>query len=249
MADPAISFIIPAHNEQRLLASTLDALFASAKAVGRPFEVIVVNDASTDHTGQIALEHGARVVPVELRHIAAVRNAGAQQAVGETLIFVDADTLVPQATLRAALQAIDEGAVGGGAAVAFDQRLPIWMRLCITLFMLVYRLGGWATGCFVFVRRDAFEAVGGFDEQYFAAEEWFLSRALKRHGRFVVVGEPVITSARKAQQYSSWRLIWTLLGLLLKGPRAMRQREGLEIWYGPQHRGTHRRAPAEPTSP
>ena len=249
MADPEISFIIPAHNEQRLLASTLDALFASAEAVGRPFEVIVVNDASTDHTGQIAQEHGARVVPVELRHIAAVRNAGAQQAVGETLIFVDADTLVPLATLRAALQAIDEGAVGGGAAVAFDQRLPIWMRLCITLFMLVYRLGGWATGCFVFVRRDAFEAVGGFDEQYFAAEEWFLSRALKRHGRFVIVGEPVITSARKVQQYSSWQLIWTLLRLLLKGPRAMRQREGLEIWYGPQLSGAHRRAPAERTIP
>ncbi len=113
MADPAISFIIPAHNEQRLLGSTLDALLASAKAVGRAFEVIVVNDASTDHTGQIAQEHGARVVPVELRHIAAVRNAGAQQAVGETLIFVDADTLVPQATLRAALQAIDEGAAAG----------------------------------------------------------------------------------------------------------------------------------------
>ncbi|MCZ6735991.1 MAG: hypothetical protein O7C65_09390, partial [Planctomycetota bacterium] len=60
---------------------------------------------------------------------------------------------------------------------------------------------------------------------------------------FVIVAETVITSARKVQQYSSWQLIWTLLRLLLKGPRALRQREGLEIWYGPQVSGTHRRAP------
>ena len=227
-----ISFIIPAHNEQCLLGATLTALSTSAEAIAGPFEIIVVDDTSTDHTAKIAQAHGAQVVRVELRHIAAVRNAGARAAGGEILIFVDADTIVTEAVLRAAVLALNEGAVGGGASVHLDQRLPLLTRMCVATFLILYRFGGWATGCFVFVRRDAFEAVGGFDEQYFAGEEWFLSRALKRRGRFVLLREPVITSARKVQQHTNRWLFRTLIRLSLKGPKGMRTREGLEFWYG-----------------
>src|SRR5262249_50482799 len=91
-----ISFVIPAYNGEQFLGRTLTALTAAARGLGQPFEVVVVDDASTDRTGAVAREHGARVVPVAHRQIAATRNAGARAAAGEMLVFIDADTVVTQ---------------------------------------------------------------------------------------------------------------------------------------------------------
>jgi glycosyltransferase involved in cell wall biosynthesis len=71
-----ISFVIPAHNEAALIGRTLAAVHESTRQLAEPSEVIVVDDASTDGTGEIARGHGARVVPVHFRRIAATRNAG-----------------------------------------------------------------------------------------------------------------------------------------------------------------------------
>ena len=72
-----ISFIIPAHNEAFEVGRTLQSVFAAARSEEEPFEVIVVNDASTDATAALARAAGARVIDVDLRKISAVRNAGA----------------------------------------------------------------------------------------------------------------------------------------------------------------------------
>jgi glycosyltransferase involved in cell wall biosynthesis len=71
LSDDMISFIMSACNEERLLGRTLTALNAAARALGQPFEVVVVDDASTDRTASIAREQGARVIPVEHLQIAA----------------------------------------------------------------------------------------------------------------------------------------------------------------------------------
>src|SRR5438105_6636516 len=78
-----ISFIIPAHNEEALLGRTLAALHAAAGKVGDPYEIVVVNDGSTDGTGEIAVKQAARVVLVNHRQISATRNAGASAAMGD----------------------------------------------------------------------------------------------------------------------------------------------------------------------
>src|SRR5438105_3985712 len=75
-----ISFVVPAHNEEATLPRTLAAIVKAAREVGQAFEVIVVDDLSTDATTSIAAGFGARVVPVNLRQISAVRNAGARAA-------------------------------------------------------------------------------------------------------------------------------------------------------------------------
>ena len=77
-----ISLIIPAYNEEALLAGTVRALRASGDAAGVPYEIIVVDDGSTDRTAEIARTEGARVVAVTLRNIGATRNAGARVATG-----------------------------------------------------------------------------------------------------------------------------------------------------------------------
>jgi glycosyltransferase involved in cell wall biosynthesis len=226
-----ISFIVPAHNEEVLLAATLQAAHAAARAVACPYELIVADDASTDRTAAIAAAAGARVVAVAHRQIAATRNAGAHTARGDHFIFVDADTLVGEAVIRAALRAFDEGAVGGGAAIRFDGRVPRWASFLLPAFVWTFRVSRTAAGCFLFCTRAAFEAVGGFDETLYGAEEIFMSRALKRQGRFVVLREAVTTSGRKLRAYTAGELLRMLAWLAVRGPNSVRSREGLGLWY------------------
>jgi glycosyltransferase involved in cell wall biosynthesis len=227
-----ISFVIPAYNEELLLGRTLRALNDAAGPSGEQFEVVVVDDASTDCTAAVAREHGARVVPVNHRQIAAARNAGAREAHGEVLIFVDADTVVTGAAVRAAIGAIRAGAAGGGCAFRFDGRLPLYGRLMEAMAAPLYRALGLASGCFLFCTRAAFRAAGGFDERLFGAEEAALSRALRRQGRFVVLREYVTTSGRKLRAHSAREVLGLLARLALAGPKSVRQRKGLELWYG-----------------
>jgi glycosyltransferase involved in cell wall biosynthesis len=225
-----ISIIVPAYNEEALLAGTLRALRVSADAVGVPCEIIVVDDGSTDRTAEIAREHGARVVGVNLRHIAAARNAGAKVAAGDLLVFVDADTLVPPEVLQGAVAAVRAGAAGGGSAVRVDSNDPRWGPAVMVFASWLMRTARWAAGCFLFVRRDIFESVGGFDERYFASEEIHLSRAVKKHGRFVILREPVITSSRKGRLFSGLDIFLQFSSALLPG--TVKRRERLGLWYG-----------------
>lgn len=227
-----ISFIIPAYNEELLLGTTLASVQTAAESLGAPCEVIVVDDASTDRTAAIAEERGARVVKVEHRQISASRNSGARASSGEFLIFVDADTVVNADVVRAAVDAMRGGAVGGGCRFDFDGRLPTWARVMIAAFRPFYRMARLAGGCFLFCTREAFDAVGGFDGKLYAAEELALSRALGRQGRFVILQESVTTSGRKLRAYSPWEVARVLCGLALQGLAGPRKREGLEIWYG-----------------
>jgi len=226
-----ISFIVPAYNEERLLGATLDALRAAALATGEPYELIVADDASTDRTAAIAAQHGAILVSVAHRQIAATRNSGAREANGDWLIFVDADTLVSEAVVRSAVEALRSGAVGGGAAVEFDGTVPLYARLLLPVLVRSFRWAGLAAGCFLFCTRSAFAAVGGFDEAFYGAEELVMSRALKRHGRFVVLRQAVITSGRKLRTHSVREMLAILARLALRGPGAVKQRQGMDLWY------------------
>jgi glycosyltransferase involved in cell wall biosynthesis len=227
-----ISFVVPAHNEEQLLERTLLAINAAAQELGKPYEVVVVDDSSTDRTAAIARGLGATVVPVQFRQIGRTRNAGANAAQGSLLVFVDADTVVPAATLRASYEAYVAGAVGGGARVRFEGHLAPWTVLGQRLLDLYMRVGRIAGGCYIFCTRAAFDAVGGFDEQLFAMEEIVFSRALQRQGRVVIVREVVISSGRKFGAGSGWRVLRLVLRFARHGPGMLRNRQRLSLWYG-----------------
>ena len=173
------------------------------------------------------------VVSVNVRQIAAARNAGAWAATGDTLVFVDADTWPSPGVVRALLTARANGAVGGGALVTFDGPLPRYARAWAWTFTWLSRRFNFAAGCFVFVARDVFAAIGGFDEAYFAAEDLAISRTLSRRGRFVILDEPVVTSGRKVRTYSG-REIWRSFLKLAVRPGDLKRRAALDLWYGPR---------------
>jgi len=231
VVEPTLSIVIPAWNEERTLPATLAALRAAVDALDCGAEILVVDDGSTDATAAVAEREGARVLSGHWRQIAAVRNAGARETRGRYLVFVDADTIVPAATLRRAVEVMRGGAVGGGANVVLDAPAPWAIRVPLWIFMTTYRLLGHAAGCFVFSTREAFEAVGGFDERFFASEEIGLTKRLRAMGRFVKIRPPVVTSARKVRLYEPLPLLRQSISLLLRGPAAWQSREGLGIWY------------------
>src|SRR5438046_10686965 len=113
-----ISFIVPAYNEEHELSDTLAAIREAASGAARPYEIIVVDDASTDATPQIASGAGVKVIPINRRQIAASRNAGGRAAQGEYLFFIDADPRSSRGQVRGGITALEGGHGGGSARVA-----------------------------------------------------------------------------------------------------------------------------------
>jgi glycosyltransferase involved in cell wall biosynthesis len=213
-----ISFIVPAHNEELWIGRCLDSIHESMKGIARPYEVIVVDDGSTDATAQTALQ-SARVIHVEFRKISAVRNAGARAACGETLLFVDADTRANARIVCAALDAIHAGCAGGGCVPELDGPVPFWGWIIHRLAVCggrVFRIVG---GCFLFCTREAYLATGGFSEELHAGEDLQFVAALKKIGRFVIPGEPVRTSARKLDVAGPFQVMALLLRICVRGHR------------------------------
>lgn len=227
-----LSFIVPAYNEEHMLEATLVALHAAGQALGEPYELVVVNDGSTDRTALIAQSHGAVLVSVAHRQIAATRNSGARAASGEWFFFVDADTIVNEAVVRSAVGALRDGAVGGGAGVVMDGVVPLYARLLLPALVRAFRIARLAAGCFLFCTRSAFLAVGGFDETFFGAEELVMSQALKRHGKFVILRQTVTTSGRKLRTHTLREMLTVLVHVALRGSKAVKQRQGMDLWYG-----------------
>jgi glycosyltransferase involved in cell wall biosynthesis len=221
-----LSIVIPAFNEEKLLAGCLRSVRAAAEACGlADYELVVCDNNSTDATARIAREAGATVVFEPVNRISRSRNAAAASASGDWLLFIDADSYLSAATLRAMLAATAGGrCVGGGSVIDFDQK-PWWGILMVGLWTALSRSLRWAAGSFVFCRADAFRAVGGFPPDLAAGEEVGLSRALKRWGKsrglgfIILAGAPHVSSGRKFYLYSPGEF----LGVLLKMAMSPRQ--------------------------
>ena len=237
LAAPDYSIVLPAYNEEALLPATLGRLRAAMAQAPLRGEIVVCDNNSTDRTAEAARLAGARVVFEPVNQISRARNTGARAAGGRFLLFVDADTLVPAPLLREALEAMATGAAcGGGAAVEMEGVSGRVAKRMVGLWNAVSRGRRLAAGSFIFARRDAFEAVGGFSEKVYASEEIWLSRAVKAWGRprglaFVILRDhPVVTSGRKTRWYPVPVMLAVALGFVVF-PFLVRSRRYCWLWY------------------
>lgn len=227
-----LSVVIPAYNESRYLRATIASVHTAAAAAGlAPYEVIVSDDASTDDTARVAAGAGARVVLSGKRNIGATRNVGAAAARGRYLLFLDADTQVNPAAMAALKRVMDHGVVGGGALLQWSSPVRRFGAWSLKAWNTLSRLFDWPAGGFFFVRRDVFEAIGGFDERYFVSEELHLGSRLRRLGRLVILREPVATSPRKLHDHSAWAFAGLCLRAALSPWTFVRDRSRLGLWY------------------
>lgn len=239
-AAPRISVVIPAFNESKLIESCLHSVDTAFTEAGVPVnarEIVLVDNASSDDTADRAKSKGACVVYEPVRQIARARNTGARCARGEWLVFFDADSWPHRGLVEDMLHAMaDSRIVGGGATVRMEP-LPGVFRILVWSWNLCSRALNWAAGSFLFCRRDAFDAVNGFDTGLFVGEEINISRKLKAYARwrgmrFVILsGHSLCTSPRKGELYSA-REIFGALGSMVLHPRRFFRDPGLcRVWY------------------
>jgi peptidoglycan/xylan/chitin deacetylase (PgdA/CDA1 family)/GT2 family glycosyltransferase len=219
---PFVSVVIPAYNEENYLLSCLQSIKRQDYAA--EYEVIVVDNASTDNTAQIARDWGAQVVYESKRSPACARQKGAEVATGKIIAFIDADTRAPAHWLSTIVWRFlcepEMVALSGpyaysdaGKFTRISSYVGNFLNIITDqLFRKVFRKGGAIWGCNFAVRRSAFWQVGGFDTNIkFYGEEYELSLRLRKAGKGRIMPRLfVLTSARRlkrigiANQYWNW---------------------------------------------
>lgn len=239
---PAVSIIIPAFNEEKLLASSLQAVNSAANAAfgaaGLTWELVVCDNNSTDRTAEIAIAEGAKVVFEPVNQIGRARNTGASAASGQWLLFIDADS-EPSRELLADAAALTRrcDVLLAGATVTLDEA-PLSFRLACSVWNTISRLRRLVAGSFILVRAAAFREVGGFDLKFFAGEEIDLAlRLQKRVGRrnrqrtVILHRHPLQTSARKLNLYRKGEMGRFLLKSIFHPMKTTASREDCAMWY------------------
>jgi len=217
-----VSVVIPAYNEENYLLACLESI--KKQDYAGEYEVIVVDNASTDNTAKIARDWGAKVVYESKRSPACARQKGAEVATGKIIAFIDADTQAPAHWLSTIVWRFlcepEMVALSGpyaycdaGKFSKVTSYIGNFLNIIIDqLFRRVFRKGGAIWGCNFAVRRSAFWQVGGFDTNIkFYGEEYELSLRLKKAGKGGIMPRLfVLTSARRfkrigvVNQYWNW---------------------------------------------
>jgi rSAM/selenodomain-associated transferase 2 len=217
---PVLSIVIPALNEASGIVDTLESL---QPLRARGVEVVLADGGSIDGTAEHAAPWVDRVTR-SARGRAIQMNAGAALAESNVLLFLHADTRLPDLADAEVLQALTGGACWGRFDVHIDGR-PWMLRVVAAGMNLRSRLSGIATGDQgIFVTREAFESAGGFPVQPLM-EDIELSRRLKRLGWPACLRARVRTSGRRWEQRGVWRtivLMWRLRWRYWRGEPADR---------------------------
>ena len=221
-----ISIVIPALDE----APNLERLLPDLRARFAAAEIVLVDGGSADATAATAARFPEVRLLVSPRGRARQMNAGARQARGDVLLFLHADTRLPDGALAAVDAAVrDPGVVAGRFDIRFDNARPVF-RMIAWFMNQRSRWSGISTGDqAIFVCREAFETLGGYPDMPLM-EDVELCRRLKRRGRIAALRLRVTTSARKWEREGATRtilLMWLLRFLYLAGVAPAR----LHRWY------------------
>ena len=208
-----LSVIVPAYDEEQYLPETLRRIGKALSIGAFPSEIIVVDNNSRDGTKRIAESFGAKVFLEREHNIATVRNFGARNSTGDILIFIDADTLVPETLFQKIAVAMeDQKCFGGAVAVEYEEFERRWMKYYLWGWKIWGTVFNMAQGAAQFCRKSAFDRLAGYDQTIFMGEDvefyWRLSKYAKRnHGYLRFFQDPKVkTSARRFDKMSLWKI-------------------------------------------
>lgn len=186
-ATKKFSIVIPAFNEERYLSLCLESICQNDFHKD-DIEIIVVDNGSTDRTKEIARSHGAEVISDSVKNVAGLRNLGASKARGEIIAFVDADCMVSRDWLKGASLYFDEPGVVAWGSPPLPPKQATWVQR--TWFFVRQNENpvqevSWLGTANLFVRREAFALVKGFDETLITCEDTDLCYRLLKYGKIV----------------------------------------------------------------
>ena len=204
-----ISIIIPVLNEERALPATLQHVFSQAGE----FEVIVVDGGSTDSTLDIVNQESRIQLHKAATGRASQMNEGARHATGDWLLFLHADTLLPENALISIERLSSDTQAGGFkhrfSGQAWSLRLISWLHnfrcRCTRIFY-----GDQA----MFVRRKLFTELGMFPDEPIL-EDLLFSEKLVKGTQPVILNSYVITESRKFESQGIWMSFWRVILILI----------------------------------
>lgn len=216
MSEPVVSFIIPVRNDPMRLSMCLEAIKANELA-GKSYEIVVCDNGSVDQTPDVARDAGARVFDLPDIKVSELRNRGARQAHGSILAFIDADNLIVDDWLKCVMETLENHPEAGAAGCQYECPHPgTWVQRSFDAFR--HREDGvcstrWLPAGNVAVRRDAFEAIDGFDITLETCEDVDFCGRLQESGR------ALLSDSR-------------LRSIHLGDPATLRQVFKTELWHG-----------------
>ena len=218
-----LSFVVPAYNEEAYLPACLESILAQTRELGEPVEIIVVNNASTDRTREVALGYaGVRVVDEPQKGLTFARQAGFAASSGELIANVDSDSRLTPEWVQRVLNgfAADPKLVGlSGPFIYYDmtdsQRLSVhvfyvvaWLVYVINRWVL--RAGSMLQGGNFVLRRDALERIGGFNTAIsFYGEDTDIARRMSQVGKVKFTFRlKMYSSARRLKKEGTMTMAW-----------------------------------------
>jgi glycosyltransferase involved in cell wall biosynthesis len=207
---PMISIIVPAHNEERYLAQTLNALHGQNYG---SFEIIVVANGCTDSTPEVAHGRCHRLIILSQKSLGVARNLGARMARGQLLVFLDADTLLEPMALRRIVEDFSETDAAGTITGQPDSN-----RLSYRVFYFiknsVHRLLHTGSSGVIICWKRHFIEIGGFDEGLEVRENSELIKRLRHYGKYCYISDiTATTSMRRYDQRGFAHMTWLWLKL------------------------------------
>lgn len=207
-----ISFVIPAYNEEQRLPQCLASVERELARTPCDAEVIVVNNASTDRTGELARNYSwVRVVDEPHKGLVRARHAGLMASTGEIIANIDSDTMLPEgwlATVLAEFSKDERLAALSGPFIYYD--LSLFHRVLARIFYIfgylshfinqhIFRAGAMLQGGNFIVRRTHLEQAGGFDTSIeFYGEDTDVARRISKVGKVKwTFGLPMYASGRR----------------------------------------------------
>jgi glycosyltransferase involved in cell wall biosynthesis len=218
-----LSFVVPAYNEEAYLPACLESILAQTRDLGDRAEIIVVNNASTDRTHDVALGYpGVRVVDEQRKGLTFARQAGFAASTGELIANVDSDARLTPGWVAQVLREFEgrpELVALSGPLVYYDltpsQRITV--RLFYAVAFLVYvlnryvlRAGSMVQGGNFVLRREALEKIGGFNTAIaFYGEDTDIARRMNGVGEVKFTFDlKMLSSARRLKQEGMMTIAW-----------------------------------------
>ncbi len=197
-----LSVIIPAFNEEGEIAETIRCVQDRGDELLQ--EVIVVDGGSMDATVKNAKEAGAKVVFSSQKGRAAQMNYGAEKAAGDIFYFLHADSKPPQNFANSVCQAVESGYDAGCFRLTFDQNhVLLDVYAWFTRFDIdAFRFGDQS----LFIRSNAFWAIGGYRNDHIVMEDNEIVRRIKEEYTFAILDDAVETSARMYREVGVFKL-------------------------------------------
>ncbi|WOK06853.1 TIGR04283 family arsenosugar biosynthesis glycosyltransferase [Imperialibacter roseus] len=197
-----ISVIIPTYNEEQNIVRLIESLKRHGDDESR--EIIVVDGGSSDDTARLAAAAGAVVVKAAVRQRSVQMNLGAEKAGGDVFYFVHADVVVEPDYMTDIFQSLSLGYESGCYRYRFNSNnLSLRINAFFTRFPFLWCRGGDQT---LFVTKELFRNLGGFQEHYLIMEDYDIIERIKKKSSFRIMPREIVVSARKYDTNSYLRV-------------------------------------------